>query len=122
MREISLDDNEVKSNTTYDTSGLYTDPKYKHNYDNGLQEIRKPWIKKREGITTCIKTKLNFLKRSEVVGKFPSVKKISLRKSNNQISQLFLPETILLPKKWNIVNRENEGREKLIGKSLKKKT
>ena len=48
MREISLDDNEVKSITTYDTSGLYTDPKYKHNYDNGLQEIRKTWIKKRK--------------------------------------------------------------------------
>ncbi len=41
MREISLDDNEIKSITTYDTSGLYTDPKYEHNYDNGLQEIRR---------------------------------------------------------------------------------
>ena len=31
MREISLDDNEIKSIITYDTSGLYTDTKYKHN-------------------------------------------------------------------------------------------
>ena len=26
MREISLDDDKIKSLTTYDTSGLYTDP------------------------------------------------------------------------------------------------
>ena len=75
MREISLDDKDIKSITTYDTSGLYTDPKYEHNYDNGLKEIRRSWLKKREGLTTSIKTKLNFLKESEVVEKFPSVKK-----------------------------------------------
>ena len=46
MREISLDDNEIKSIVTYDTSGLYTCPKYKHNYNNGLKEIRRSWIKK----------------------------------------------------------------------------
>ena len=75
MREISLDDNDIKSITTYDTSGLYTDPKYEHNYDSGLKEIRKSWIKKREGLVTSIKTKLKFLKESKVVEKFPSVKK-----------------------------------------------
>ena len=47
MREISLDDKEIKSIVTYDTSGLYTDPKYEHNYDNGLKEIRRSWLKKR---------------------------------------------------------------------------
>ena len=78
MREISLDDNEIKSIVTYDTSGLYTCPKYKHNYNNGLKEIRRSWIKKREGLTESVKTKLKFLKESKVVEKFPSIKKISL--------------------------------------------
>ena len=80
MREISLDDNEIKSITTYDTSGLYTDPKYEHNYDNGLKEIRRSWIKKRKVLTTSVKTKLNFLKESKVVEKFPSVKKNIFKK------------------------------------------
>ena len=31
--------------------------------------------KKREGLTTSVKTKLNFLKESKVVEKFPSIKK-----------------------------------------------
>ena len=113
MRKISLDDSDVRSITTYDTSGLYTDPKYKHNYDNGLKEIRRPWIRKREGLTSSVKTKLSFLKESKVVERFPSVKKISLRK-NLIIKSLnfFLQETILLPKKWNIVLFEKMKDEK----------
>ena len=48
--------------------------------NNGLKEIRGPWIKKREGLTKSIKSKLNFLKQSEVVEKFPSVKKNIFKK------------------------------------------
>ena len=74
MREISLDDNEIKSITTYDTSGLYTDPNYDHSYDNGLKEIRNLWLKRREGLITSKTT--NFLKESKVVILY---KKISLK-------------------------------------------
>ena len=48
MREISLDDDKIKSLTTYDTSGLYTDPSYQHNHNQGLKNIRTSWIKKIE--------------------------------------------------------------------------
>ena len=103
MREISLDDNEIKSIVTYDTSGLYTCPKYKHNYNNGLKEIRRSWIKKREGLTESVKTKLNFLKESKVVEKFPSIKKnISKKNLVMKLPNFFSQEIILLPKKWNI--------------------
>ena len=67
MREISTDDKEIKSIITYDTSGLYTDPKYEHNYDNGLKEIRSSWIKRRKGLISTVKSKLNFLEESKVV-------------------------------------------------------
>ena len=122
MREISLDDNEIKSIITYDTSGLYTDPKYEHNYDNGLKEIRKSWIKKREGLTKNIKAKLSFLKESKVVEKFPSVKKnIFKKKSNHQITQLFFAKNNIITEEMEYCAiRENEGREKLIGKQFKK--
>ena len=122
MREISLDDNDIKSITTYDTSGLYTDPKYEHNYDNGLKEIRKSWIKKREGLITSVKTKLNFLKESKVVEKFPSTKKnIFKKKTNNQITQLFFARNNIITEEMEYCAiRENEGREKLIGKRFKK--
>ena len=104
MREISLDDNEIKSIVTYDTSGLYTCPKYKHNYNNGLKEIRRSWIKKGEGLTASVKTKLKFLKESKVVEKFPSIKKNILKKNLvMKLPNFFLQEIILLPKKWNIV-------------------
>ncbi len=121
MRNISLDDNEIKSITTYDTSGLYTDPKYVHNYDNGLKEIRKSWIKKREGLMKSIKTQLKFLKESKVVEKFPSVKKnIFKKKTNSQITQLFFARNNIITEEMEYCAiRENEGREKLIGKQFK---
>ena len=48
MREISLDDPDIKSITTYDTSGLYTDSNYNHSYENGLKSIREEWLKNRK--------------------------------------------------------------------------
>ncbi len=122
MREISLDDKEIKSIITYDTSGLYTDPKYEHNYDNGLKEIRRAWIKKREGVNKSLKSKLNFLKESKVVEKFPSVKKnIFKKKNNNEITQLFFAKNNIITEEMEYCAvRENEGREKLIGKRFKK--
>ena len=122
MREISLDDNEIKSIVTYDTSGLYTCPKYTHNYNNGLKEIRRSWIKKREGLTTSVKTKLNFLKESKVVEKFPSIKKnIFKKKPSNEITQLFFARNNIITEEMEYCAiRENEGREKLIGKRFKK--
>ena len=65
-----------------------------------------------------LKPKLNFLKESKVVEKFPSVKKISLKKrSNNQITQLFFARNNIITEEMEYCAiRENEGREKLIGK------
>ena len=122
MREISLDDNEIKSIVTYDTSGLYTCPKYKHNYNNGLKEIRRSWIEKREGLTASVKTKLRFLKESKVVEKFPSIKKnIFIKKPSNEITQLFYARNNIITEEMEYCAiRENEGREKLIGKRFKK--
>ena len=122
MREISTDDKEIKSIITYDTSGLYTDPKYEHNYDNGLKEIRSSWIKRRKGLISTVKSKLNFLEESKVVEKFPSVKKnIFKRKINNQITQLFFARNNIITEEMEYCAiRENEGREKLIGKRFKK--
>ena len=80
MREISLDDDKIKSLTTYDTSGPYTDPSYKHNHNQGLKNIRTSWIESRDGILECSKEKLNFLEESKTVEKFPEVKSSVFKK------------------------------------------
>ena len=105
MREISLDDPDIKSITTYDTSGLYTDSNYNHSYENGLKSIREEWLKNREGLFQDKKLKLKYLTPSKTVEKFPRIpeKIFKKEKSQAQISQLFLQETILLLKKWNTV-------------------
>ena len=41
MREISLSDNDIKKLTVYDTSGCYTDPDINHDYESGLNKLRK---------------------------------------------------------------------------------
>ena len=56
MRKISLEDKEFKSFTVYDTSGFYSDPNYKHNYDKGLPKIRENWINRRNDTLECKKT------------------------------------------------------------------
>ena len=122
MREISLDDDEIKSLTTYDTSGLYTDPSYKHNHHQGLKDIRTSWIENRDGILNCPKEKLNFLEESKTVEKFPEVKNsVFKKKENSEITQLFLAKNNIITEEMEYCAiRENEGREKLIGKHFKK--
>ena len=44
MRKIFFKIKEFKTFTVYDTSGFYSDPNYKHNYDKGLPKIRENWI------------------------------------------------------------------------------
>ena len=37
MRKISLQDKDFKNLTVYDTSGFYSDPNYKHNYERTFE-------------------------------------------------------------------------------------
>ena len=84
MREISLDDPDIKSITTYDTSGLYTDSNYNHSYENGLKSIREEWLKNREGLFQDKKLKLKYLTPSKTVEKFPCIpEKIFKRKKRS---------------------------------------
>ena len=78
--------------------------------------------KKKEGLTTSVKTKLKFLKESKVVEKFPSIKKnIFKKKPSNEITQLFFARNNIITEEMEYCAiRENEGREKLIGKRFKK--
>ena len=122
MREISLDDPDIKSITTYDTSGLYTDSNYNHSYENGLKSIREEWLKNREGLFQDKKLKLKYLTPSKTVEKFPCIpEKIFKRKSEAQISQLFFARNNIITEEMEYCAiRENEGRENLLGKNFKK--
>ena len=73
MREISLSDNDIKKLTVYDTSGCYTDPDINHDYESGLNKLRKEWINNRTGIYQSQKQKLKFLNYSKNVEPFPNI-------------------------------------------------
>ena len=40
MREITLEDQDIKNLIVYDTSGFYSDQNYDHSYEKGLKSIR----------------------------------------------------------------------------------
>ena len=66
MREISLEDNEIKNLVVYDTSGYYSDKNYLHDFEKGLVKVRKDWLKNREGLDPfSLKTELRFLDHSK---------------------------------------------------------
>ncbi|MEC8265586.1 MAG: phosphomethylpyrimidine synthase ThiC [Pseudomonadota bacterium] len=123
MREISLSDNEIKNITVYDTSGSYSDPKIKHDYESGLIKLRESWINNRVGIVRSEKQKLRFLNYSKNVEPFPNINnKIFKKKKNNEITQLFYARNNIITEEMEFCAiRENEGREKLIGSKFKKK-
>ena len=50
MREITLEDQDIKNLIVYDTSGLYSDQNYSHSYERGLKSIRSCWLDNRQGI------------------------------------------------------------------------
>ena len=84
MREIILEDKDVKSLVVYDTSGLYSDKDYSHNYEKGLKNVRSEWLKNRNGISESVKAKLKFLDHSKCnVRTFPSIPKKILKKKIN---------------------------------------
>ena len=123
MREITLEDKEIKNLIVYDTSGCYSDKNYNHSYEKGLKNIRSSWLKKRKEIIESPKMKLKFLDHSKCkVRSFPSIpKKILKRKKNNQITQLFYARNNIITEEMEYCAiRENEGREKLVGKFIKK--
>ena len=81
MREISLEDSEIRNLIVYDTSGAYTDDKYTHSYETGLKRIREDWLESRVGIKKSEKTKLKYLDHSKCeVKTFPSIPKQVLKK------------------------------------------
>ena len=76
MREITLEDQDIKNLIVYDTSGSYSDQNYDHSYEKGLRSIRSGWLSKREGIKETSKTKLRFLDHSKCkVRTFPLIPK-----------------------------------------------
>ena len=122
MREISLSDNDIKKLTVYDTSGCYTDPDINHDYESGLNKLRKDWIVNRTGIYQSNKQNLKFLNYSKTVEPFPNIDNtINKRKANNEITQFYYAKNKIITEEMEFCAiRENEGREKLIGEKFKK--
>ncbi len=122
MRKISLEDKDFKSFTVYDTSGVYSDPNYKHNYDKGLPKIRERWINRRNDTIESKKTDLKYLDlNNSKVKTFPNVgKKVLKRKSNKEITQMYYARNnIITPEMEYCAIRENENRENQLGENLK---
>ncbi len=121
MREINLDDEEIKSIVTYDTSGAYSDNDYIHNHKIGLKKVRSEWIKKREGVTLKQKKKV-YPESSGKIECFPNQKNsIFKRKNNHQITQYFFAKNNIITEEMEYCAiRENEGRERILGKYFKK--
>ena len=123
MREITLEDNDIKNLIVYDTSGFYSDENYNHNYETGLKSVRSNWLNSRDGIEETSKIKLKFLDHSKCkVRTFPSIpKNILKREKNSEITQLYFARNNVITEEMEYCAiRENEGREKLIGKLIKK--
>ncbi len=124
MREIVLEDKEVESLVVYDTSGMYSDTKYKHDYEKGLKDLRTKWLKNRNGLSESSKTELKFLDHSKCkVRTFPSTpKRILKKKINNEITQLYYARNNIITEEMEYCAiRENEGREKLVGTFINQK-
>ena len=122
MREISLSDNEIKSLVVYDTSGSYSDPNIKHSYETGLNQIRHSWISNRDGIASSSKDELKFLTPSKKVKPFPRLgKNIFKKNKGDEITQLYYARNNIITEEMEYCAiRENEGREKIIGRKFKK--
>ncbi len=122
MREISLSDTDIKKITVYDTSGCYSDPDVKHDYESGLNKLREVWINNRTGISQSQKQKLKFLNYSKNIEPFPNINKtIYKKKGNDEITQFFYAKNNIITEEMEFCAiRENEGREKLIGEKFKK--
>ena len=122
MRKISLQDKDFKNLTVYDTSGFYSDPNYKHNYDKGLPKIKENWIDSRNDTLKCEKTELKYLDlKHSKVKKFPNVSTgVLKRKGDKEITQIYYARNnIITPEMEYCAIRENENRERLLGKNLK---
>ena len=122
MREISLDDNEIKSIIVYDTSGEYSNTEKNHDYDCGLDKIRENWIKSRKGVIKSSRQNLKYLVKSKTVEPFPNVRKDIYKKSRkNELTQIYFAKNKIITEEMEYCAiRENEGREKIIGDKFKK--
>ena len=124
MREISLEDNDIKNLIVYDTSGFYSDQDYKHDFEKGLVKVREDWLKNRDGLDTSSKMELKFLDHSKCkVRTFPSIpKNIYKKSSEKEITQLYFARNNIITEEMEYCAiRENEGREKLVGTLIKEK-
>ena len=124
MRNIKLDDHENKDFVVYDTSGPYSEDHYEHNYDKGLKTIREEWLIRRKGIEQKEKEKLKYIQKCDSnVNVFPSTRKKNFKKkSSNEITQIYFAKNNIVTEEMEYCAiRENEGREKLLGKNFKKK-
>ena len=86
-----MEDKDFDSLTVYDTSGPYSDPKYKHDYDKGLPKLKLNWTLKREDVTETTKTPLKYLNLKESnVKTFPNVSKNSKKDQRKKYNSALL--------------------------------
>jgi phosphomethylpyrimidine synthase len=122
MREIELEASAGEPAVrVYDTSGPYSDPSVETDINQGLPELRKPWILARGDVEFYegreVKPEDNGLRRNEpsAVSLFDRGRRQVLRaKGSAAVTQIaYARRGIITPEMEYIAIRENLGREKL---------
>jgi phosphomethylpyrimidine synthase len=121
MREIELAEGSGEPPVrVYDTSGPYSDPQAEIDINQGLPELRKPWILARGDVDYCegraVLPEDNGLKRGEAspVSVFDRTRRPTLRaKPGVAVTQLaYARRGIVTPEMEYVAIRENLGRER----------
>jgi phosphomethylpyrimidine synthase len=124
LREIDLEASAGEPAVrVYDTSGPYSDPAVETDINQGLPELRKPWILARDDVELYegreVKPEDNGLRRNEpsAVSLFDRGRRQVLRaKGNASVTQIaYARRGIITPEMEYVAIRENLGREKLRG-------
>jgi phosphomethylpyrimidine synthase len=123
MREISLDPScDDAPIRVYDSSGPYTDDNVLIDINQGLAELRAPWIKARGDVEQVFQREVRpedngqlGPDRSGGVAPFPNVRKQVLRaKPGMNVSQMhYARKGIITPEMEYVAERENLGRARL---------
>jgi phosphomethylpyrimidine synthase len=122
MREIDLEASAGEPAVrVYDTSGPYSDPAVETDINQGLPELRKPWLLARGDVEFYegreVKPEDNGLRRNErsAVSLFNRGRRQVLRaKGSASVTQIaYARRGIITPEMEYVAIRENQGREKL---------
>ena len=114
MREIAINDHEVPTFLTYDTSGPFTDPGISIDLHKGLNPIRTGWIKARQDCEQLpeISSSYGFdrLQNKELDSiRFPNLKKPWSAKAGGNVSQMHYAKAgVVTPEMEYIAIRENQ--------------